>query len=311
MPDVESGGTGRDTFAAHGVTVSSRDDVRKRRSAIGSTGEARGKTIFDLGHKTIVVTGGGRGIGRGISRAMARCGADVLICGRSEGPLNDTVQELNGLGVRARYEVVDITSRDDLLRLVDAALEFGDGTLDCWVNNAGSARTTDVGPLLEITEDQWDTVVDTNLKWTFFAAQFAARVMGQGGSIVNISSRSGSQPNPMTGHYGAAKAGIENLTATMAVEWGHRGIRINAVAPGLILTEDMDDWMGSQSRRKRQLDVTPLRRMGTVDDIGPLCAYLASDEASWVTGEVIHVTGGSRVAVGYLSYLHRVAQLSE
>jgi NAD(P)-dependent dehydrogenase (short-subunit alcohol dehydrogenase family) len=127
-----------------------------------------------------------------------------------------------------------------------------------------------------------------------------------GGSIINISSRSGSQPNPMTGQYGAAKAGLDNLTATMAVEWGHLGIRVNGVAPGAVLTDEPVAAMATPSRRRRQAETIPLRRLGTVDDIGPLCAFLASDEASWLTGEVIQITGGSRVPVGYLSYLHRV-----
>jgi NAD(P)-dependent dehydrogenase (short-subunit alcohol dehydrogenase family) len=269
------------------------------------------RAIFDLSGKTVVVTGGGRGIGRGIARAMAKCGADVVICGRAPGPLEETVAELTGLGVRARSEIIDITSSDDLHRLVDVGLEFGGGSIDCWVNNAGSANASDVGPLFDMTEANWDAVVDTNLKWTFFACQYVAKAMTGGGSIINISSRSGSQPNPMTGQYGAAKAGLENLTATMAAEWGHLGIRVNAVAPGVVTTErsgGTDGTMASESRRRRQIETVPLRRLGNVDDIGPLCVYLASDEASWTTGETIQVTGGSRITIGYLSYMHRIGK---
>ena len=266
--------------------------------------------MFDLSGKSVVVTGGGRGIGRGIARAMARSGASVTIGGRSVEPLRETCEELLALGVRAQYVIADITSAADISRLTEAGLEFGGGTLDCWVNNAGSALSKDVGPLIDMNESQWDAVVDINLKWTFFAAQAAARAMAKtGGSIINISSRSGSQPNPMTGQYGAAKAGVENLTATMAVEWGHLGIRVNAVAPGVIPTEKSSSAGGSmmsESRRKRQIDTVPLRRLGTVDDVGPLCVYLASDEASWTSGETIQVQGGSRISVGYLSYLHRI-----
>ena len=207
--------------------------------------------------------------------------------------------------------VADITQRGDIDRLVDAALERT-GRIDCWVNNAGSARNEDVGPLITLDEQQWDAVVDLNLKWTFFACQAAARVMvkGGGGSIINISSRSGSQPCPMTGQYGVAKAGVENLTATMAVEWGHHQIRVNAVAPGVVVTPEhlTSGSMRTEGRRRRQIESVPLRRLGRVEDVGPLCVFLASDESSWITGDVIQVTGGSRIPVGYLTYMYRVGQ---
>ena len=265
--------------------------------------------MFDLTGKVVVVTGGGRGIGRGISRSMAQCGASVVVAGRTEGPLLDTVAELSGLGADAIAVPADITSHGGIGSLVGAALgEFG--AIDCWVNNAGSATASDVGPLIDLTESQWDAVVDLNLKWTFFAAQAAAREMlGRGGSIVNISSRSGSQPCPMTGQYGAAKAGVESLTATMAVEWGHHGIRVNAVAPGLVPTEESlapGGTLSKPSRIARQVSTVPLRRLGTPDDIGAACAFLASDESAWITGETIQITGGSRIPVGYLTYMHHV-----
>ena len=262
--------------------------------------------MFDLSGKTVVVTGGGRGIGRGIARAMARSGADVVVAGRSPEHLRDTVSELRGLGGLALDVPTDITRVEEVDALIRRVVDSCGG-LDVWVNNAGGARNEDSGPLIDLTEGQWDAVVDVNLKWTFFAAQAAARAMKEsGGSIINISSRSGSQPNPMTGHYGAAKSGVDNLTATMAVEWGHLGIRVNAVAPGAVLTEEPVAAMDRPSRRRRQAESIPLRRLGVVDDIGPLCVYLASDEASWITGEVIHITGGSRLPIGYLNYLHRV-----
>jgi len=260
--------------------------------------------VFDLTGKAVVVTGGGRGIGRGITRAMARAGANVVIAGRTPGPLRDAADEARALGAQAVDVPTDITRPGDIAALVDRTVATF-GSVDCWVNNAGSASPGDVGPLIDLTERQWDAVVDLNLKWTFFAAQAAAREMTRGGAIINISSRSGSQPNPMTGQYGAAKAGLENLTATMAVEWGHLGIRVNAVAPGVIETE-APATMDRPSRRRRQMETIPLRRLGTVDDVGPLCVYLASDEAAWVTGEVIQIHGGSRIPVGYLTYLHHV-----
>src|SRR5215207_4205365 len=246
--------------------------------------------MFDLTGKTVVVTGGGRGIGRGIVRAMARAGADLLVAGRAPGPLEAAVAEAQALGARARAVPTDITKAAEVAVLVRAAED--DGGPDCWVNNAGSAAPGDVGPLLDLTEEQFDNVVDLNLKWSFFAAQAAARAMPDGGSIINISSRSGSKPAPMTGQYGAAKAGIESLTATMAVEWGHLGIRVNAIAPGVVLTEASEERM-TPSRRSRQVQTVPLQRLGTPDDIGPLCVYFAADESSWVTGSVLQVPEGA------------------
>jgi len=160
--------------------------------------------MFDLTGKAVVVTGGGRGIGRGISRMMVKAGASVVVAGRRQAALDETVDELRALGGNALAVPVDITSAGGVERLVATAIDRFGG-LDVWVNNAGSADAVDVGPLIDLTEQQWDTVVDLNLKWTFFAAQAAARAMiGRGGSIINISSRSGSQPCPMTGQYGAA-----------------------------------------------------------------------------------------------------------
>ncbi|MBV9842622.1 MAG: glucose 1-dehydrogenase [Sphingomonadaceae bacterium] len=263
--------------------------------------------LFDLSGKTIVVTGGGRGIGRGIVRALARANANIVISGRGQGPLAETAEEVAAIGAPAIVVPADITSMADLERLAATALERF-GAIDGWVNNAGSASPSDVGPLIGIDERQWDAVVDLNFKWTFFACQIAAKAMTRGGSIVNVTSRSASQPNPNTGQYGAAKAGVENLTATMAVEWGHMGIRVNAIAPGVVLTEQSTTQgsMKSESRRQRQIDTVPLRRLGVVDDVGPLAVYLVSDEASWISGAIIPVNGGSRVPVGYLSYLHHV-----
>jgi NAD(P)-dependent dehydrogenase (short-subunit alcohol dehydrogenase family) len=265
--------------------------------------------MFELAGKTAVVTGGGRGIGRSITLIMAAAGANVVLAGRTEEPLVSAAAHARTLGVRAIPIVADLTRRSDLDRLVEAALK-PTGYIDTWVNNAGSARPQDVGPLMDLTEGQWDAVTDLNLKWAFFAAQAAARTMSHGGSIINISSRSGSQPCPMTGQYGAAKAGLESLTTTMAVEWGHLGIRVNAVAPGMVLTPEnqITGSMSRPSRRRRQIETIPLRRLGEVEDIAYVCAFLAADESAWITGETIHVTGGSRIPVGYLTYMHHITE---
>lgn len=262
--------------------------------------------MFSLSEKTVVVTGGGKGIGLGVSRAMARCGASVVMTGRDAAALEAAADELRAAGAAAVLPLqADLTRKVDTDRVVAQTLERF-GRIDGWVNNAGSASASDVGPLLEIREDQWDRVVDLNLKWTFFAAQAAARAMTNGGSIVNITSRSASRANPRTGHYGAAKAGVENLTLTMAAEWGHLGIRVNAVAPGMVMTEEMAKTLNTPGRIASQVELVPLQRVGRPDDIGPLCAYLVSDEAAWTSGALIDVHGGSPIPFGYVSYLRHV-----
>lgn len=261
--------------------------------------------MFSLSGKTVVVTGGGRGLGRGIALAAARCGANIVVSGRSKDAVAATQAEMQEFGAQAHAVVADVTRAEDIARIVvEAQHRFG--AIHGWVNNAGSAAPGDIGPLLEVREDQWDRVVDLNLKWTFFAAQAAARAMPHGGSIVNITSRSASHPNPNTGHYGAAKAAVENLTLTMAAEWGHLGIRVNAVAPGVVMTEELAKVFNTEARIRRQVETVPLQRLGTPDDVGPLCAYLLSDEASWTSGALIAVNGGSPVPMGYLSYLRKV-----
>jgi 3-oxoacyl-[acyl-carrier protein] reductase len=267
--------------------------------------------MFSLAGKCVVVTGGGRGIGRGISRAMARAGARVVVTGRSPEPLAETVAEIRAAGGEAVDIAGDICSLAHINAVVDKAVSTY-GYIDCWANNAGSAAPGDVGPLIDLDEGQYDRVVDLNMKWAFFGAQAAARSMTRGGSIINISSRSGSQPCPMTGQYGASKAGLESFTATMAVEWGHRNIRVNAVSPGVVLTSEKGSAsMTNANRMRRQIETVPLRRLGHVDDVAHMCVYFASDEAQWVTGQVVQVNGGSRIPVGLLTYLWKTNQRME
>ncbi len=164
--------------------------------------------MFSLEGKSAVVTGGGRGLGKGISLWLAKAGANVVVAGRTPEPLADVAEEITAMGRKALAVQADITKPEDIARIVSRGIETF-GYIDCWVNNAGSANPADVGALIDLTPERWDPVVDLNVKWTFFCAQAAARSMTNGGCIINITSRSGSQPNPMTGQYGASKAGVE------------------------------------------------------------------------------------------------------
>lgn len=260
--------------------------------------------MFSLEGKTAVVTGGGRGIGKGIARQMARAGANIVVAGRTQSTLDGTRVECEALGVRAITVRSDVTVHSDIERIVAEALAAF-GYIDCWVNNAGGGDAEDYASLIDVTEEQWDAIVDLNLKAAFFGSQAAARVMSRGGSIINITSRSGNTPCPATGQYGAAKAGLQNLSATMAIEWGHKNIRVNCVAPGVVPTET-SDWISRPSSRQRQLETIPLRRFGTVDEIGAICVFFASDEASWITGEVLQAHGGNPSAASLQRYLYHI-----
>jgi 3-oxoacyl-[acyl-carrier protein] reductase len=258
--------------------------------------------MFSLNGKHVVVTGGGRGIGRGIALSMAEAGASVTITGRTSSVLESTAQEIRDKGGKVHVIVADVTSFEGIRQMVDGA-RAAFGYIHCWVNNAGSASPSDISNLWDMTESQWDNVVDLNLKWAFFAAQAAARQMTEGGSIINVTSRAASMPAPMNGQYGAAKAGLENLTWTMSTEWGHKQIRVNAIQPGVVQVENSSSF-GNPNRERRQRETVPLQRLGKVEDVGPLAVYFASDESQWISGVIVPVNGGGRVTVGLLTYLH-------
>jgi len=292
----------------NGITAGSADAALWGRTGAGYDGlpashYRKGFNMFSLKGKCAVVTGGGRGIGRGISLAMAEAGASIVLTGRSEEPLANTAAEIKKAGGNAVYVPGDICSFATINAVAKKAIDTY-GYIDCWVNNAGSADPKDVGPAIDMTEEAYDRVVDLYMKWAFFSCQAAARAMTRGGSIINITSRAGSQPSPLLIHYSSSKAGLDSMTATLAVEWGHKNIRVNAIAPGVVRTErDEHTAMTRQTRIKRQLDTVPLRRLGKVSDIGYLCVYFAADESEWISGQVVQATGGSRIPMGILTYL--------
>jgi NAD(P)-dependent dehydrogenase (short-subunit alcohol dehydrogenase family) len=236
-----------------------------------------------------LVTGGGRGVGKGIALALAQAGANVAINYASAlQTAEETVNEVRALGVEAFAVQADVSVKSDVDRMfADVASRWP--RLDILVNNAGVQTWT---PLLEVTEPEWDEVVDTNLKGCFLCTQAAARHMTSagGGAIVNIGSGCNKMPFPKLVAYTASKGGIEMFTKVSAVELGPSGIRVNCVAPGAIEIErtklENPDYAGSWGR------VTPLRRVGTPADVGAAVAFLASDAASFISGQTIWVDGG-------------------
>lgn len=250
---------------------------------------------MSLSGKTAIVTGagrGGRGIGGGIALALAQAGADVLITARTNRAdaeaVADAVRAAGRNGIAAACDVADAASVDSLFARAQEAF----GRVDILVNNAGITRDA---LLLRMGEADWDAVLDANLKGTFLCTRAAAKLMikQRAGRIINITSIMGQIGNPGQANYSASKAGIIGFTRTVARELGSRGITVNAVAPGFIETQ-MTEAL-KEEQRAAVLAKVPLGRLGTPEDVGGVVAFLASDAASYITGQVLTVDGGMTV----------------
>jgi len=237
--------------------------------------------------RVVVVTGATRGIGRAIAFACAREGARIVVNGRDEAAGRTLLAELADQGVRAAWHRADLGRVAEARGLIDAALTAF-GRIDVLVNNAGLFERRRA---LEMDEADWDRILDVNLKGAFFCAQAAARAMrerGHGGAIVNVASDAAWSGgiNPCA-HYAASKAGLVSITRSLAKELAPQGIRVNAIAPGLISTE-MGGTAGSTLPDLR----IPLGREGTPDEVAACVVFLTSDEASYVTGANLNLSGG-------------------
>ena len=238
--------------------------------------------------KIAIVTGGGSGIGQSIALGLAREGCDVALCGRRLEPLQETVRQIEAQGRRALALSVDVSRGEAVQGFVDEVVKVF-GRVDILVNNAGVTRDN---LLIRMTEDQWDEVLTTNLKGAFLFGKAVARPMmkQRGGSIVQISSIIGLIGNAGQCNYAASKAGLIALTQSMAKELASRNIRVNAVAPGFIVSQ-MTNAL-PEALRTKMLGEIPLGRFGAGEDIANAVVFLASEDASYVTGQVLSVNGG-------------------
>ncbi|RLC95980.1 MAG: 2-deoxy-D-gluconate 3-dehydrogenase [Chloroflexi bacterium] len=250
---------------------------------------------FSLEGKVAIVTGAGRGIGKAVALGLAEMGADVVALARTVTDIEKTAAEVRALGQRALAVPTDVRVTEQVNKAVQATLE-GFGRVDVLVNNAGAsflART------LELSEGGWDALVRENLKTPFLCSKAVAPVMmDQGtGSIVNISSTEGMRSAATCAAYAAAKAGVINLTRSLAVEWAPR-VRVNCICPGFIENPGLPQALEADAGLNRMLARVPLGHMGKPEDIVGGVVYFASDASAYVTGAVLAIDGGFTSVLG-------------
>ena len=246
--------------------------------------------LFDLSGQVALVTGTSRGLGQYFARALARAGADIAMTSRNKKTLGDFAREVEALGRKAFCTDLNVRDYESIQRAV-AAVEDHFGKIDILVNNAGCNIRK---PALDVTWDDWNTILDTNLRGSFFVAQAVARGMIERGygRIINIASLSTYVALYEVAAYAASKAAVGSLTKSLAVEWSKHGVLVNAIAPGVFKTALNSHLLDSTPRGQEFLTRTPMGRFGKTEELVGAAIYLASDAASFVTGEIIAVDGG-------------------
>lgn len=249
-----------------------------------------GHPSLELGGRVAVVVGGSSGIGRAIALGLAEAGADVVACARGREAVEATAGEIEARGRRTVRVVADVGDRASLEAARDAVLAAL-GRIDILVNSAGRLKRT---PALDLPDEEWSAILDTNLTGTLRACQtFVRPMLAQGhGRIVNIASLTSHVAFFEVAAYTASKAGVAGLTRALALEWGPRGVNVNAIAPGVFLTP-LNQPLLEGTERGRELKLrTPLKRFGRVEELVGAAVFLASDAASFVNGEILAVDGG-------------------
>ena len=248
---------------------------------------------LSLAGQRAIVTGASRGIGAAIAERLGKNGAKVALVSRKLDALERSAAELAGFGIETMTVAANLGRPDDVRRIVPSVVEKWGG-VDILINNA--ATNPVFGPLTDLSEDGWDKILDTNVKGPFLLSQAAAKDMltrGKG-AIVNIASTGGLEPSPMLGAYCVSKAAVIMLTKTLAAELGPRGIRVNCIAPGLVETKFADVLVNTPSIHEPIIERAALRRHGQPDEIAGAAHFLVSAAASYMTGQVMVIDGGTR-----------------
>jgi NAD(P)-dependent dehydrogenase (short-subunit alcohol dehydrogenase family) len=248
---------------------------------------------FDLTNKIALVTGASRGLGKHFAIALARSGADVAITSRTVASLDETVGAITAMGRKAFPVALDVRDHASIQSAV-AAVHAQFGRIDILVNNAGCNIRK---PALEVAWDDWNTILDTNLRGPFFVAQAVARHMVEAGRgrIINIGSVTSVAGYAGLGPYGASRGGIKQLTMSLAADWGPRGVTVNCLAPGWFKTAQNAVMYENADWVKYLSDKIPLRRPGAMEDLTGALVFLASDASAYVTGQTLLVDGGISV----------------
>ncbi len=256
---------------------------------------------MDMKGKISIVTGGGQGIGRAACLTLAQAGADVFVADIQPETAGKVSEEIRGLGRKSASFELDVSNKAQVEEMVETALASF-GRIDVLVNVAGIGKKS---PIEDVSEEDWDRVINVNLKGTFLCAQAVGKVMIKqgGGSIVNFASVAGHTPQIFLGAYSASKAGVLLLTKLMAIEWARYNIRVNSVSPGPITTPLTDAIYNTEDLRRGRARAVPMNRFGQAEEVAVAVAFLASDESTYITGHSIVIDGGSLNAMFYLTGL--------
>lgn len=250
-------------------------------------------SMFSLDKKTAIITGASRGIGEEIAGVFAKAGARVVVCSRKQEAVDQVAEAIVQNGGQALAVAANIADENDRENLVNKTMEWG-GSIDILVNNAGA--NPQFGGLEDLTETAFDKTLDVNLKATLFLSQLAYKqwMKKNGGAIINVSSIGGFHCSTGINGYNVVKAALNHLTRCLASEWGRKGVRVNALAPGVIKTQ-FSQALWESPEFNAMIKQNPIPRFGEVEDMAGAALFLASDAASYVTGHIMVIDGGTLV----------------